>query len=63
MSAERKRSVDIEKLDEDTVNNIQESLIKKITKINDDAVKKANKLLNIYGLEVKMQFLMQKIEK
>jgi len=58
---DRVRKVDVEKLE-----NIEEVIAKisdKIKIINDEAVSKVNKLLNIYGLEAKMQIAINEIKK
>ena len=62
MAVDRVRKIDIEQVDEEAFKNIQDGIIKKITEINDEAVEKANKILKIYGLEAKMQFLLKKKE-
>ena len=46
-------------MNEETLKNIEKSLTDKITKINDAAVKKVNKLLNAYGLQAKMQIVLE----
>lgn len=50
---DRKRKVDVEKID--NVDEVSEKITEKITNITDEAVNKVNKLLNIYGMEAKMQ--------
>lgn len=56
----RKKKVDLEKVDEQTLKNIEKGIISKITNITDEAVKKANKILKIYGLKCKMQIAFEK---
>ena len=60
---EIKRFVDVEKLSEEQLKNIQENLVKKVTEIVDKACEDANKLLNIYGLQAKMKFALEEVEK
>lgn len=55
----RKRKVNVEKLDDKTVNNLEIELSKKVTEICDKACEDANKLLNIYGLQAKMQIALE----
>ena len=50
---ERKRKVDVEKIE--NLDEITEKITNKVTSITDKAVEEVNKLLNIYGMEAKMQ--------
>jgi hypothetical protein len=56
----RVRKVDVEKLDEAQLENITTQMSQEINRIIDDACARANSLLNIYGLETKMQIVIQK---
>ncbi len=51
---------DAEKMNEKQLEKAKERIAKKITKINDVACEKANKLLEEYGLQAKMQILIEK---
>ena len=57
--SKRKRKVNVEKLDDKTVDSLQVELSKKVTEICDKACEDANKLLNIYGLQAKMQIALE----
>lgn len=59
---QRKRKVDVEKMDDKTLEKAEEELSKKIGQIVDKACADANKLLNIYGLQAKMQISLQEKE-
>ena len=59
---ERKRKVSREQLEQmskEQLQKIEEKLGGKIRELIDSTVNKANKLLGIYGLQVKMQFLIE----
>jgi hypothetical protein len=56
---DRKRSIDIEKIDSKDIDLLSQQLGEKVRIIVDDAVEKANKLLNIYGLQAKMQIALE----
>jgi len=56
---ERKRSVDISTLNEEQVELLQEQIGIKIRELVDGTIEKANKILNIYGLQAKMQIVIQ----
>lgn len=59
---ERKRKVSKEqlaKMSDEQLNLIEEKLGGKLRDLMDTAVNEANKLLEIYGLQVKMQFLIE----
>lgn len=58
----RKRAIDINKLSAEQVEQLTEQISKKILVIVDEAITQANKMLNIYGLEAKMQIALQKQE-
>jgi len=52
----RKRSVDVEKLSVEQVDRIKDQVVIKLRALIDDACEKANEIVNIYGLEAKMEF-------
>jgi hypothetical protein len=52
---ERKRSLDINKLGSEDADRISGEIGTKVRGICDDAVAKANELLNIYGMKAMMQ--------
>lgn len=54
---DRKRFVDVNKLTEEQFEKTMETVNRKLTEITERAVKEANEILNIYGLETKLQFL------
>jgi len=56
---DRVRKVDIDKLSDEELKALEERIGKKITNITDDAVKRANQILNIYGLRAKMQIVIE----
>lgn len=58
----RERKVDIEKMDEEQAKVVQVELIKKITEINDEAVRKAQNILKIYGMDAIMEMRIDTIE-
>jgi hypothetical protein len=49
----------LEKMSEEQLHQIEEKLGGKIRELIDSTVVEANKLLGIYGLQVKMQFLIE----
>jgi hypothetical protein len=51
---ERKRKVDVEKLDEGQIESIGEALGKKIGTITDKAAEDVNAIMNIYGIRAKV---------
>jgi hypothetical protein len=59
---QRKRKVDVEKMDDKALEKTQDELSKKIIEIADKACEDANKLLNIYGLQAKMQIALEEKE-
>ena len=63
MTSERVRKVDVNEKTVEQVEKIQESINKKLIFIVDEAVEKANKMLNIYGLETKMSIVIQEKSK
>lgn len=56
----RVRKVDVEKLSQDQLDQLMIQMSDEINQIVDSACAKANSLLNIYGLETKMQIVIQK---
>lgn len=52
---ERKRSFDISKLTPEDADALSTQIGQRVTEICDKAVAEANRLLNIYGMEAKMQ--------
>jgi len=59
---DRKRSIDVNKLTEEQLVEIQTLLGDKIRKIVDIACEDANKLLNVYGLRTKMEIVLEEME-
>jgi len=60
---DRKRKVDVEKLDDEQIEVVQDQVSAKIREITDKAVKDANKILAIYGLSCKMQIKIEESDK
>ena len=59
----RKVSKDqLSKMSDEQLQKIEEVLGSKLREMIDCTVEEANKLLNIYGLQVKMQFLIEEKE-
>jgi hypothetical protein len=56
---DRKRSFDINRLSAEEVDNLSKQIGDKVKQICDEAVEKANKILNVYGMSAKMQILME----
>ena len=54
---ERERKVDITKMSREQVDSISQQIGDKVREICDEAVLKANKILNIYGMSAKMQIV------
>ena len=57
---DRKRSVDTNALSDEQVELLQEQIGTKVRDLVDATIEKANKILNIYGLQAKMQIIIQK---
>lgn len=55
---ERERKVDLNSMSTDQVDEISAQLGDKVREICDEAVAKANRLLNIYGMSAKMQIVL-----
>jgi len=58
----RERKVNVEVMSEEQAKLVEEQISAKLRTIIDGACGEANKLLNIYGLEAKMQFALNKKE-
>ena len=56
------RDFDLEKLEANQVDTLSQQIGEKLRIIIDDACNKANQIVNIYGMQVKMQFLIEKID-
>lgn len=63
MTAQRKRSLDINKLSVEEADRLSAQIGDKVTKITDEACAKANELLNIYGMKAIMQIVFEPINK
>lgn len=55
----RERKVDLSKMEASQVDQISLQLGDMIRQICDDAVAKANRLLNVYGMNAKMQIVIE----
>lgn len=60
---DRKREVDVEQLNDEQVEVLIKEISKKVVAMVDETVEKANKMLNIYGLEAKMYVAILEKEK
>lgn len=58
---ERKRSLDINKLSPKDAEAVSDQIGAEVRKYCDEAVAKANELLNIYGMKAQMQFVVKGI--
>ena len=58
----RERKVNVENMDNEQIRVVEDQISAKLRVIIDNACEEANKLLNIYGLEAKMQFSLDKKE-
>ena len=54
---DRERNVDIEKIE--NIDELSEKIGNKISNITEEAVDKANKILNIYGMRAEMQIVIK----
>lgn len=54
------RKVDVEKLSAEQLEALTTQMSQTINQIVDDACNRANSLLSVYGLETKMQIVIQK---
>ncbi len=52
----RKRSVSIDNLTEDQLEKLSVDIGKKIANMYDDVAKEANRLLDVYGMEVELSY-------
>lgn len=59
---ERIRKVDVEKMTPDQADALSKQIGEKVRGIADKACDEANKILNIYGMQAKMQFVFEKLE-
>lgn len=57
---DRVRKVDVEKLEVSQADELADQISQEINKMVDEVCIKANKMLNAYGLETKMQIVIQK---
>lgn len=55
--SERRKNIDIEKFTAEQVDRLSEQIGKQVSSICNEAMDKVNKILNVYGLETKMQLL------
>lgn len=55
---DRKREVNVEKMDAEQVTNLSQQIGEKISKILNQAVADANQFLSIYGLTIKVGYEM-----
>jgi len=62
MSKKRERKVNIDNLLPAQADNISKTIGQELAKIMDEANNKCNELLNIYNLETKISYNIQKIE-
>ena len=56
---DRKRQVDVDKLNEEQLQQLIDKLGSKVRGMVDETCERANKLLNVYGLQVKMEVVIQ----
>jgi len=56
---ERVRKVDLEKLSEEEADQLSQRIGEKLRQIMDKACDEANRIAQIYGIQVKMQFLIE----
>lgn len=59
--ADRKRSFNINKLDQVEADKLSTDIGAKVRQICDEACEKANKILNIYGMKAQMQIVINEI--
>jgi len=60
---DRERKVNVKNINDDQLELLIAEISKKITKMVDSVCDKANRMLNVYGLQAKMQIAIQPIEK
>lgn len=60
---DRERKVDVEKFDIAQSDALQKQLSAKLLQILENAAKEANKILNIYNMQVKIGYSLEKAEK
>ena len=59
---DRVRKVDVNKMEAEQVDVVAQQVGDKVKDICDDACIKANNILKIYGLQAKMQFLLEPLD-
>ena len=60
--SERPRTANLDKISEEEADRIGDKIGIKVRLFIDDACAKANQLLSIYGLRIKVGFIIEKIE-
>ena len=60
---ERIRKVNVEKLSNEDLKNVEETISKKMIEITDRAIAEANRILGVYGYEAKMAIQFKPLEK
>lgn len=58
----RVRKIDVDKLSPEQADSLSEQIGEKLRKIIDQACTEANRITEIYGMQVKMQFLIEKLD-
>lgn len=58
----RKRNVDVSKLTEDQIDQLSNQIGEKVRLMIDDTCNKINDMLKIYGVQAKMQIVIQTLE-
>lgn len=58
----RKRNVDVSKLTEDQIDQLSNQIGEKVRLMIDDICNKINDMLKIYGVQAKMQIVIQALE-
>lgn len=56
MGAQRKREVDVEKMGVEQVDQLSQKLGDKVSEILNKTCEECNRLLNIYGLEIEVNY-------
>lgn len=59
---ERKRNVDIDKVDDANIEDLSNKIGQKVNKMIDDVIAEVNKLLGVYGMEAKMEVIIKEKE-
>jgi hypothetical protein len=60
---DRERKVNVENMNYEQADLLQKQITAKLNQIIENALKEANKMLNIYGMEAKMAFKVTKQKK